>query len=288
MQKRTREIVALVLLAVLGIAAVCAMGWYILAGHGWNVTASNIDDSIGQMDGYTVFLVEGTREREAVSSQDAEASAQAGSSEAAPIASESATGMAAEPQALEATEPADMTASSNATEAANATESASVTEQPKEQIKEPAKQAEQLEPAVTEADLEAISLNYEEKGAQVFCLKLMTPGLYEGFQVFSRKGERIGVYTVDEPARPAEARLCEKLLQRQKADLCIGITNDPALKRAVLPRTAILIDDVRDQAPTDAGYYGSVYCVDTPYKGEVTAIIVSPSGVISSKTIHSL
>ena len=59
MQKRTREIIALVLLIVLGIGGISAMAWYILVGHNWNAAATSIDDRIGNMDGYTVILCEG-------------------------------------------------------------------------------------------------------------------------------------------------------------------------------------------------------------------------------------
>lgn len=59
MNKRTREIVALLLLTVLGLVVLAAMAWYIFIGHNWNVAASNIDESIGQMDGYNVILFEG-------------------------------------------------------------------------------------------------------------------------------------------------------------------------------------------------------------------------------------
>lgn len=59
MQKRTREIIALVLLIVLGIGGISAMAWYMLVGHNWNAAATSIDDRIGRMDGYTVILCEG-------------------------------------------------------------------------------------------------------------------------------------------------------------------------------------------------------------------------------------
>ena len=61
MQKRTREILALALLGVLLVVGLCAMAYYMLVGHNWNVTASNIDDRIGKMDGYAVVLYEGTQ-----------------------------------------------------------------------------------------------------------------------------------------------------------------------------------------------------------------------------------
>lgn len=62
MQKRTREIVALVMLLVLATAGIVFMGWYIKAGHNWNMAATTIDDRFGKMDGYVVVLYKGTNE----------------------------------------------------------------------------------------------------------------------------------------------------------------------------------------------------------------------------------
>ncbi len=62
MQKRTREIIALAMLLVLMVAGISFMGWYIKAGHNWNVAATTIDDRFGQMDGYVVVLYKGTDE----------------------------------------------------------------------------------------------------------------------------------------------------------------------------------------------------------------------------------
>ncbi len=36
------------------------MAWYILVGHNWNAAATNIDDRIGSMEGYTVILCKGS------------------------------------------------------------------------------------------------------------------------------------------------------------------------------------------------------------------------------------
>ena len=60
MAKRSREILALILLFVLVIAGLVAIVAYLTVGHSWNVAATNIDDSVGSMSGYTVFAYEGT------------------------------------------------------------------------------------------------------------------------------------------------------------------------------------------------------------------------------------
>jgi hypothetical protein len=60
MEKRTREIIAVLLLAALLLAGGGFMAWYLVAGHGWNVAATAIDDKTGNMEGYVCILYEGT------------------------------------------------------------------------------------------------------------------------------------------------------------------------------------------------------------------------------------
>ena len=60
MEKRKREIIALILLFVLLAAGLGFFGWYLVTGHNWNVAATTIDDMTGSMDGYVVLLYEGT------------------------------------------------------------------------------------------------------------------------------------------------------------------------------------------------------------------------------------
>ena len=60
MSTRTREIVAILLLVLLVIGGFMAMMGYLIVGHGWNVTATNIDDHMGNMDGYSVVVYDGT------------------------------------------------------------------------------------------------------------------------------------------------------------------------------------------------------------------------------------
>ncbi len=67
MASNTREKLALIVFALLiflGLAGVC---WYLVVGHSWNVAASNIDDSVGTMDGYTCIVFSGTTEPKAAS-----------------------------------------------------------------------------------------------------------------------------------------------------------------------------------------------------------------------------
>lgn len=60
MSTRTREKQALGVFAVLIILSLLGLGWYLVAGHSWNVAASTIDEKVGQMDGYVALVYSGT------------------------------------------------------------------------------------------------------------------------------------------------------------------------------------------------------------------------------------
>ena len=68
MASNTREKLALLVFALLILMGLAGVSWYLIVGHSWNVAASNIDDSVGQMDGYTCIVYSGTTVQETSSS----------------------------------------------------------------------------------------------------------------------------------------------------------------------------------------------------------------------------
>lgn len=65
MEKSSREKIALAVFAVLILFSLVGLGWYIIAGHSWNIAASTIDDTVGEMEGYTAIIYPGTVSLEA-------------------------------------------------------------------------------------------------------------------------------------------------------------------------------------------------------------------------------
>ncbi len=59
MEKRTREKVALVVFALLVAFALAVLTSYFATGRSWNVAASVVDDTVGQMKGYTALVYAG-------------------------------------------------------------------------------------------------------------------------------------------------------------------------------------------------------------------------------------
>ena len=73
MSVKSREKIALAVFAALIVLSLLGLGWYLVAGHSWNVAASNIDDTFGSMDGYTAIVYEGTAVPQTAAEKAAEA-----------------------------------------------------------------------------------------------------------------------------------------------------------------------------------------------------------------------
>lgn len=242
MQKRTREIAAVILLAMLGIGVAFAMGWYILVGHNWNVTASNIDDSIGHMDGYTIFLFKGTNVPDSPSKPEPNEEQHAQS------------------DSLQAWSDDYRRNASNSSDA--------------------------LEEHSGDSALDELSRSYQDKGAIVYVLDTDEISRYAEPIVVAKNGKRVGLFSIGEPARSAAARVDVKLLARQQCDFIVMLTDDPNLADTPIKGVNLMISTRCDDRPTSGYYSESSFCVDAPYQGEIQAVIVSPSGVVSSKMLE--
>ena len=231
MQKRTREIIALVLLVVLLIGGVCAMAWYILVGHNWNAAATSIDDRIGNMDGYTVILYEGTVPS-ATDQQELSVSQ--------PMLEEENHGVAG------------------------------------------AEEASDREPLTLE---EAID-SYLDKGAQVVKLTGDDSGYYADPIIISRNGRRIAVFSVDGPRSDLAAKIMLKSLARYDIDSTICIIGDLVAVERGLGSVDIAFCSDYDDAGSEGRYIGRTYVVGSPYEGHVAAVIMAPSGFLSSKMVY--
>lgn len=230
MQKRTREIIALVLLVVLLIAGASAMAWYILVGHNWNAAATNIDDRIGNMDGYTVILCEG----------------------AVPSASDQ--------QALSASQPM--------------LEEENLGAAPKEE-------KSQREPLTLEEAIES----YGDKGAQVVTLLGDDPVYYSDPIIIPRNGERIAVFSVDGPRPDLAAKNMVKSLHDKEIDFTVCLIDDLDAVEKGLGSVDLAFCTDYDDAGSEGRYIHSTYVVGCPYEGHVAAVIMAPSGFLSSKMV---
>ena len=73
----SREKIALVVFVLLVLVGIGSLVAYLSVGHNWNVTASQIDDATGELEGYTAILYAGTAVEEA---EDEDSDAASGAS----------------------------------------------------------------------------------------------------------------------------------------------------------------------------------------------------------------
>ena len=232
MKKRTREILALLLLAILGIGVAIAMAWYIFVGHNWNVTATNIDDSIGEMEGYTVLVYGGQTLRETERNR---------LSDEQPLLVDENRGTSAEKG--------------------------------------------DDEPPAEPVSVYDVASSYRQKAASVFVLHLEYPDAYVEPVVLSRNGMYIGVFTVDGTMTRSQVKKTAAQLSNREVDYVVAIVSDARMLDDPVEGVDIVVCTTDEDLEEPGGYEGSMFCVDSPYVGEVQAVIVSPSGVLSSKTV---
>lgn len=230
MQKRTREIIALILLIVLCIGGISAMAWYILVGHNWNAAATSIDDRIGNMDGYTVILCEGS------------------------------VPSAADQQALSVSQP--------------------MLEEENLGIVDEDAQL-QREPLTLE---EAID-SYLEKGAQVVKLLGDDTAYYSDPIIIPRNGRRIAVFSVDGPRPDLAAKNMVKSLVGKEVDFTVCLIDDLGAVERGLGSVDLAFCTDYDDAGSEGRYIDNTYVVGCPYEGHVAAVIMAPSGFLSSKMV---
>ena len=269
MEKRTREILALVILVALGMAAAGAMGWYMLVGHSWNVTATHIDDYVGEMEGYTVILADGVVPVNA-SPKPSAASREAPAGASAPSA--------------EASAPASPAGSRAAT---NEWQNGSGSAQSEASASAEDGQGAALEPYEEHVPVYAqgIAESYRDKGAEVIVLDSRRFSRYDDPAILQRGSKRYGIFSVGGPLAFPHALSRVAYLKRHRVDEIICLTDEPRMLKAVNVGVDMFVFCRDAGLPSDGTTVHRAFCVDLPYVGEVQAIILSPSGVASAKTI---
>ena len=235
MGKRTREIIALVILALLGLAVLGAMSWYIFVGHSWNVAATRIDETIGEMDGYTVILFEGTTLPQNELSR---------LSDSQPMLDDQ--NRPSSQMHVEDTPPSEPLRAST------------------------------------------VASSYRQKGATVFVLHPERASDYNPPLVLNKNGFWIGVFAIDGATSHASAQYKASTLHKRGVDFVIGIANDARFIEQPASSIDILLCAADEELSSGGEYHENMFCVDSPYIGEVQSLIISPSNVIMSKTVTSL
>ena len=303
MSVQSREKIALAVFAALIVLSLFGLGWYLIAGHSWNVAASNIDDTFGSMDGYTAIVYEGTAVPKAVDEKGASgAGADAGASSGAKAADGAD---AASPEAGESKDPERN--EHEAEESASKERSAAEEGLPERDAADGTDGAvdadadagasssagtgtlangtsAKAKPGVTVAEVQK---SYEDKKATVFSLDTVDLDQYGEGTILKKGDHRFGVFSVTEPTTVRALEKQVAYFAAHKVDFIVAITPDKAYVEGASGIDIVISTQDEDLFVMGETIDGTFY-VDAPEVGKVGTILISPSNVVSAKVIEEL
>lgn len=303
MSSRSREKIALVVFVGLMALGLLGLGSYIIAGHSWNVAASNLDDTFGSMDGYTAIVYAGTEPLEPVAAGGTgvakageagaagKAEVPAGGSKAASEGADvpdadaaapepalpGATGAASPSPSETASVPSDADPSEAAPASSSADPSAPAVSSPSAAA--PAKKAVTVEEA---------QASYEEKNATVFALDTEHLETYGEGTILKKGDHRFGVFSV--PAKASSIAIEKQVayFQRHEVDFIVALVPDKEFVEAAAEGIDIVISTQDEGLFVMGETIDGTFYVDAPHIGAVGAILISPSNVVSAKVIEEV
>ena len=276
MSVKSREKIALFVFLALIVLSLCGLGWYLVAGHSWNVAASNLDDTFGSMDGYTAIVYPGSAVEPVAGLGAGDAAAEDDAVGDAADGKESAEGAAAGKEA-DAGSP-DAPGSSGGKDATGTAGTASV---PGTDAGESLLGSKKKTLSAQEA-----KEGYEEKGATVFSLDTVDLDAYREGVILKKGGHRFGVFGIAEPTSTIVLEKQIAYFKRHKVDFIVLVTPDKEYAEDVSGIDIVVSTQDEDLFVMGETIDGTFY-VDAPAVGSVGAILISPSNVVSAKVLQA-
>ncbi len=302
---------------------------YIFAGHSWNVAATNIDDTFGSLDGYTVIAYAGTVDKEAA---DADGSAAnkgegyVGAGKFAPSKPEGEPSLSKDGNLEDGTDlggeagsenkadsedgadPEGETGSEDGADFGNTSDMGGKDTAEREDRSAEnegsardggASGADSIEALVekvgtlkksgkrTWVSAAQVQQSYEDKGATVFVLDTKNPGKYSEGVILKKDGHRFGVFSLDKPITHLNLRRLVAYFENHKVDFIVAVVADSELLKE---KDGIdIVISTQDEGLFSMGETRKgTFFVNAPEIGKVGAVLISPSNVVSAKTIDSL
>lgn len=276
MSVKSREKIALFVFLALIVLSLCGLGWYLVAGHSWNVAASNLDDTFGSMDGYTAIVYPGTAVEPVAGKGAGDAAAEDDAVGDAADGKESAEGAAAGKE-VDAGSP-DAPGSSGGKDATGTAGTASA---PGTDAGESLLGSKKKTLSAQEA-----KEGYEEKGATVFSLDTVDLDAYREGVILKKGGHRFGVFGIAEPTSTIVLEKQIAYFKRHKVDFIVLVTPDKEYAEDVSGIDIVVSTQDEDLFVMGETIDGTFY-VDAPAVGSVGAILISPSNVVSAKVLQA-
>lgn len=276
MSVKSREKIALFVFLALIVLSLCGLGWYLVAGHSWNVAASNLDDTFGSMDGYTAIVYPGTAVEPVAGKGAGDAAAEDDAVGDAADGKESAEGAAAGKEAGAGSPDAPGTSGGK-----DATGTAGIASAPGTDAGESLLGSKKKTLSAQEA-----KEGYEEKGATVFSLDTVDLDAYREGVILKKGGHRFGVFGIAEPTSTIVLEKQIAYFKRHKVDFIVLVTPDKEYAEDVSGIDIVVSTQDEDLFVMGETIDGTFY-VDAPAVGSVGAILISPSNVVSAKVLQA-
>ncbi|MEG0417156.1 alcohol dehydrogenase [Gordonibacter sp.] len=293
----SREKIALVVFAGLIVLSLLGFGWYLLAGHSWNVAASNIDDTFGSMEGYTAIVYPGTKPPAEKTADAADSESLVGSNAAGALpgktgasesagsgaASASGTGVAGTAAGAGSTPLGDEADAEDGSGTPEGTAASSDGDEQATASKEGTLGSSSKKEPLT---VDEAKENYESKNATVFALDTADLERYSEGTILKKGGHRFGVFSVTGPVSSIVLDKQIAYFKRHKVDFIVAITPDKSYFEGASGLDIVICTGDEGLFVMGETQNGTFY-VDTPELDRVGAILISPSNVVSAKVLES-
>lgn len=295
----SREKIALVVFAGLIVLSLLGFSWYLLAGHSWNVAASNIDDTFGSMEGYTAIVYPGTKlpTEKPADANGAESSTGSNESDTLPgktgspevggavNSSSSGSGPATTSEGKDASLPpkSDDEAAGGVLASSNGSATPSVDEAVTSTSEEVAVTSSSKKKPLTVNEAKE---SYESKKATVFALDTTDLERYREGTILKKGDHRFGVFSVTEAVSSIVLDKQIAYFKRHKVDFIVAITPDKSYFEGASGLDIVICTGDEGLFVMGETHDGTFY-VDTPELDRVGAILISPSNVVSAKVLES-
>ncbi len=309
----TKERIALAIFFAMLLVSLASFVAYLYIGHNWNVAATTIDDVRGEMEGYTVILFDGQapsiQEREdalkqrlpGVTSRDAQTQA-AGDKPHVPNVG---TQEEAEQELREQGERIDKARQNRRHELLDRTMPSYAEEgftnaldDIFQDILHPLQSPESKDDLIIDTkpsiptswiSSQEVRREYWDKGAEVLCLNTARLDQYSYGAILRCNGESFGVVSLTSKDVRELSRI-QAILDRLKAnkvDYLVVISPNRALAERLTGATLVISLADEGLFPMGETHQG-VFYMDSPERGSVGAIFISPARVLSAKDVYDL
>ena len=252
MEKRTREKIALVVFGLLVVFAGAVLIGYFATGRSWNVAASFVDDTVGNMDGYLAIVYPG------VVPEDEPADAKTADGEADGSA-EGADAAGGEADADSADDVGDGVAVRDA--------------------------AAGVDKAVFVSDVRDL---YERKGADVLTLDPANLDRYLDPQVLTIGDRRVGVFAVQVYASHVRLDEVRSFFEEQGVDVVVCLTPRADYLSSMTGIDDVIVTSDFESISTEGEFRGGTFVIASPAEGQVGVVLVTSSNVSSARVVDGL